>query len=319
MNPLPAPYSKHLPIIHHGLPRESAIAFSLDQLSSTDDRPNDSISDGVQSTSTSTATLSTGSTGTTLWLGAQVLSCYMACYPPRLSSIRTASTSKSNTNFKTNKPNKLPGLPRIIELGAGVGYLSLCMARWGYHVLATDVEPVLTRVLIPNIQRGMGVLSRVPGECGTVDVVKLDWEEANQRNEGEEREMNKWLDQIGMVDVIITSDTIYHPSLVYPLFKTIQSISMYNVDHQGRPPPVILALERRDGMMVDTAIQIAENLNVDVKRVGHGRVVKSVEKSGWNWDESDWQGVEIWKGRWKGDSTAQDVELDDEVDALTHS
>ncbi|KAK1926481.1 hypothetical protein DB88DRAFT_435470 [Papiliotrema laurentii] len=261
--PLPASSTKHLDVISHPLPRDALTVLPLEQLSSDPD-----------------SAKSTGTTGTTLWLGGQVLSCYLSSLP---------------------LPARSPAKPakRAIELGAGVGYLSLVLASLGYDVVSTDIPPVLETVLRPNVMVGLDVLRRSTAQTPVVQVCELDWTTttAHTVTPGADLDLS--------VDMIITSDTIYHPDLLPHLFRTIACISRSSLDNPQRstPPTVYLCLERRDSRMVDTALSRAAEFGLHLKRVGHGRVAKCVEKTGWGWAEEDWQGVEVYKGRWSQPDT----------------
>ena len=184
---------------------------------------------------------------------------------------------------------------KVLELGSGVGYLALCLCALGYDVIASDIEPVLSNVLRPNIIDGLGVIraSRGSGaraETDPIQVVPLDWEgEAFEQISAvmqEERE----------ISMIVSTDTIYHPPLVYPFFRAIASVS----ERMRTAPLVLLAIERRDGRMVDSALDMGRSMGIELKKVGKGRVEKAVEKAGWGWKAGiGWEGVEIWRGRWK--------------------
>lgn len=51
--------------------------------------------------------------------------------------------------------------------------------------------------------------------------------------------------------------------------------------------------------MIDTALERARSEGFEVKMVNKGRVGKSVER--WmGWGREEWEGVEVWKLRWKG-------------------
>ncbi|KAI6036121.1 hypothetical protein BKA83DRAFT_679355 [Pisolithus microcarpus] len=83
--------------------------------------------------------------GTALWLGAQLLSAYLA-----------AELKDVHSKLKTPKT-----LPRAVELGSGIGLTALALASLGYDVLATDIAYVCNSVLQPR--------------AGTVQVRELDW------------------------------------------------------------------------------------------------------------------------------------------------
>lgn len=291
--PLPASSTKHLDVVHHSLPRDHLTVFQLCQISATS-------STGRNGT---TESESTGTTGTTLWLGGQVLACYLSALAP------APSASASKTNVKC-----------AVELGAGVGYLSLVLASLGYDVTATDIPPVLDSVLAPNIAAGLDRLTRrvatpvfagkvpsrnlsrakdLPGRkeiIGRITARELDW-------------LNPDPDVEALrPDVIVTSDTIYHPVLVPALFGTIARLSASSVIAGKKPPTIYLCLERRDSRMVDSALSQAATFGIQLKRIGHGRVAKSVERAGWDWKDEDWEGVEVYKGKWTGShETEQDA------------
>jgi len=245
-----------------------------------------------------------------------------------------------------------------VELGAGVGYLSLVLASQGWDVVSTDIPPVLDIVLRPNIDEGEGALarmgsatplfsgkasknpraamseavssstgvspshgSRVDGKAaipasvidstadrsagnarvgkfaqtnpllGAVTVRELDWVAAADGSDA----------LLGLApDLIVTSDTIYHPALIPCLYGTMVCLSRNSVGSGRKAPTIYLCLERRDSRLVDSALEAASGYGIIFKRIGHGRVVRCVEKTGWGWNEEDWEGVEVYRGRWTG-------------------
>jgi hypothetical protein len=191
---------------------------------------------------------------------------------------------------------------RALELGAGVGYLSLCLAAWGYDMLATDVPPVLDSVLQSNVEEGVQLLRglRARGrDVGEIQVAKLDWEEAARwdglpwvNSDGESLQAGR-TDLGPPFDMIVTTDTLYAPSLVKPFWSTILHLSRF----QPSPPPVYIALENRDPGMIDSALDVGREMGFELKRIGAGRVGKAVENAGWRWEKRDWEGVEIWKAK----------------------
>ena len=275
---LPASETKHLAIIPHPLP-SSSIVVNLQQRSaaqfpvgnqSPDDRTLDESSTG-----------STGTTGTTLWLGAQVLACYLTANLPR------------GSYHDTKTPR------HALELGSGTGYVSLVLASTGYKVTATDIEPVLSSVLGPNVESGLRIIraeSLNPTNIGNVEVRELDWTTCDRAI--------STLDESVVVDVIVMSDTIYHPSLNPALFDTLRLISQRSMEgndaNDRKYPTIYLALERRDSAAIDSALGMAADMGFNLNRVGHGRVVKVVKGAGWGWSQEGWEGVEVWKGRWAG-------------------
>ncbi|KAF8543492.1 putative methyltransferase-domain-containing protein, partial [Trichophaea hybrida] len=86
-------------------------------------------------------------TGSTLWLGAQVLTIY-------LYSLYTPSTSSGK---------------RVLDLGAGIGLTSLALAALGWDVTSTDVSELVSGILQQNIEDPRNTTA------GTVTVQELDW------------------------------------------------------------------------------------------------------------------------------------------------
>ncbi|KAF4614812.1 hypothetical protein D9613_002958 [Agrocybe pediades] len=74
------------------------------------------------------------SNGTALWLGGQCLAMYLA---------------QMHAKFR---PSHLTRLPRVIELGSGIGLTALSLSSLGWDVLATDIPHVITSVLEKNIK-----------------------------------------------------------------------------------------------------------------------------------------------------------------------
>ncbi|KAL1408937.1 hypothetical protein Q8F55_005751 [Vanrija albida] len=236
--PLPAPATKHVPALQHALPR-SDVVLTLRQRTAT--------AEGTD----------TGTTGTTLWLGAQVLAAYLASLPPP------------------------PPGATALELGAGVGYLALCLAGAGYAVTATDVEPVLSSVLSPNLDAG----ARVLGANARVEAAELDW--VRVAAEG-------LPPSLVAPDIVVTTDTVYAPHLIAPLWATLAAVCA-----RGKPA-VYIALERRDPRMVDAGLEAGRDAGFELRRVAHGRVAKALDRAGWRWAPEDWAGVEVWRAKWRG-------------------
>jgi hypothetical protein len=202
-----------------------------------------------------------------------------------------------------------------------VGYLSLVLASLGYDVVATDIPPVLDCVLGPNIADGLDRLTR------RVATPVVSGKAPARAARAEDKAVTAVADRVGGItvreldwlspdcgaaqiqpDLIVTSDTIYHPALVPALFGTIARLSAASVSAGKKPPAVYLCLERRDSRMVDSALFQAASFGIQLKRIGHGRVAKSVERAGWGWKEEDWEGVEVYKGKWTGNgATERDV------------
>jgi predicted nicotinamide N-methyase len=188
-------------------------------------------------------------------------------------------------------------------------------------VTTTDIPPSLQSVLQPNIDRNV---SSHPGWTGTVQVKELDWFDYVASGDDSGRlaadNARRWVrqnvtDTITTIqqtmdtdgfDMIITTDTIYHPSLLVPLLATLRSFSLVS----SRPPTVYVALERRDPRLIAHALESAKDAGFEMKRIAQGRVEKCLAKSGWGgWlcdvdvgegGKKDWEGVEVWKWRFTG-------------------
>ncbi|KAL0240299.1 hypothetical protein I308_106549 [Cryptococcus tetragattii IND107] len=261
--PLPASHTKHIDLLSHPLPQDPSVVLSLKQISSS-------------------GSTSTGTTGTTLWLSGQVLSCYLSSLP-------------SSTPGKTL---------RVIELGAGIGYTSLVLASLGYQVTSTDIEPVFSSVLAPNLETGIDQLVRSELPCN-VEARKLDWMEVSQLHRGERSEKElEWVAE-GW-DMVVMTDTFYAPQILEPLWDTLIYLSSNSKSSPLSPkekkgkekcPPIYIALEVRDPAFISSALDIGRQKGFELKKIAARRVARDIER--WGWVKDDWEGVEVWKGRWK--------------------
>lgn len=226
--------------------------------------------------------------GTALWLAGQCLALYFAehhvpTYPPR---------------------------PRAIELGSGVGLTAwvlrqfnavsirsqlkinkrLALASLGWDVLATDIDLVISSVLSNNIRAN---LVQLPEHSGRVEVHELDWLVSPA----------EWKWDIASnppYDLIYAADTIYKSELVEPLLRTIHALSTLSRSSSAPPrsPLILLCIERRDPPLVDRLLDDARNIwNFSVERIPRKRLSKALDKHGAQWDNADWEGIELWKLR----------------------
>ncbi|GMK54207.1 hypothetical protein CspeluHIS016_0107930 [Cutaneotrichosporon spelunceum] len=254
MDVLPAPSTKHVATLHTRLPNGAEVTVRQQAVDV----------DGTR----------LGTTGTTLWLGAQVLSAYLA----------------SAIEFK-------PQRGRALELGAGVGYLALTAASLGYDVVTSDIEPVVSCVLAPNA-------AAAPRGCGRIEAREIDWFDAvraaERRSGGDEGELEgstslALLD--AQYDLVLTTDTIYAPEMTPALWAALERAAAPRPGR--RTPTVYIGLERRDPRVVDAALEMGRQRGCTMRRVAHGRVVKALERAGWHWAPEDWEGIEVWKGKWR--------------------
>lgn len=209
---------------------------------------------------------------------------------------------------------------------------SLSLASLGYDVLATDTMHVCASVLRSNINANAHL---VPGR---VRVRELDWgadstgwiwdnpvsitspAPSSFPRGGDSRDF-----LAPPFDLIVSSDTIYDTALVAPLFETIRALSalssatpvlsppssLLSIEVPPAPPskspgtptckpPVIyLAVERRDPTFITTAFRRAgEEWGLLFQRVPEKRLRRA--GVGVGWDAGEWEGVEVWRGRWDG-------------------
>lgn len=297
---LPAPSTKHVATLHTRLPRGDSVTLRQQAVEASGSR--------------------LGTTGTTLWLGAQVLSAYLnvAISPKgddegaRTSNVGAKGTSAPNGDGAGEVAQPKPRRPRALELGAGVGYLALTVASLGYDVTTTDIEPVLSRVLAPNV-------AVAPRGGGVIEARELDWFDAvdsaptkdddrapqpppqgtssssSARGNPSSQSSLALLD--AEYDMVVTTDTIYAPNMTPALWAAIERVCS---PREGRRTPTLyIALERRDPRVVDAALEMGRAKGCTLRRIAQGRLVKALERAGWHWNPEDWEGVEVWKGRWR--------------------
>ncbi|WWC86992.1 uncharacterized protein L201_001873 [Kwoniella dendrophila CBS 6074] len=300
--PLPASQTKHLTNLSHPLtPPNQQINVTLNQISSIPS--SDGSSDG-----------STGTTGTTLWLSSQILSLY-------LSSVLAASSATSKIE-SLNAIQK--GKKRVFELGGGIGYSTLNILSLGYGVTSTDIEPVLSKVLKPNVENGKRTLKNngFNIDDNDIQIKGLDWcriaklyDDNTQKDGSITKVIPTEFDYLEKgFDIIIMSDTFYSLELIEPLWKTLLFISLSSFDRSpphdgntttnnntstGRYPVIYIGLERRDPKLIDTALEHGKRLKFDLKKINKSRLNKEIQ-SNWNkWNADDWNDIEIWKCRYK--------------------
>jgi predicted RNA methylase len=112
---------------------------------------------------------------------------------------------------------------RVVELGAGVGLLSIALAAFGCRVLSTDVAPVAKGLMGDNVARNTGAaaceplrsgvwnhLRPVGSRGGAVGTAALNWLEPL------EDQFDEPLD----ADFVVAADTLWLESLVAPFVNT---------------------------------------------------------------------------------------------------
>jgi len=122
--------------------------------------------------------------------------------------LRTWEASLRLSEYFLQKPELCRG-KNIIELGAGIGLLSLICAKLGAKsVIATDVNPDVIERLNLNIESNRNILNK---ENLTIPQArKLDWNEKNLD-----------ITLYKCLDLIICADVIYNPENIEPLVNIL--------------------------------------------------------------------------------------------------
>ncbi|EPQ26361.1 uncharacterized protein PFL1_06009 [Pseudozyma flocculosa PF-1] len=190
------------------------------------------------------------STGSSLWLSSQVLASHLISL-----SFRHSGTIAAAQQDQQGRDGRR-GRRTAIELGSGTGLLSLLLARLGWHVIATDIQPVLSTVLRRNT-RTARFLPAMATSGGKLEVRQLDWTcpphdwdwsrrgniagPPNHGGGGVDQYQDQHLDDeddyadvtrtlrategtTPDFDLILTADTVYEPSLVRPLIRALSHL-----------------------------------------------------------------------------------------------
>jgi len=171
----------------------------------------------------------------------------------------------------------------------------------GWDVVATDLPNILSTVLDSNISNN---LANLPPSSGAIQSRELDWTVppnewiwdhdyiiASPRAVSPSHTVDDLLKP--PFDLIISSDTLYNPDLIYPLFRTLHALSCNPISGH---PVIYLCIERRDPNLIDRALlEARETWGFRTERIPHKKVAKVMEKATLNWDREDWEGIEIWK------------------------
>lgn len=225
--------------------------------------------------------------GTTLWLGGQILSYYLA------SVLATGDD---------------PHRKRAIELGSGIGLTALVLHSLGWNVCATDVEPVLSTVLKPNIMFNNQSTSSHLLECKELDWMvppaEWTWDAPNSITGASAEDPTS---SEPSFDLIVTADTLYISELVTPLLRSLHHLAKLSLAASSgkHSCPVYVSVERRDPQLMDRAFDECRTVwGFEVERVRATKIKKALERAGVVWvrDKSVWEGVEIWKMRLRRDT-----------------
>ncbi|GAA5992484.1 hypothetical protein JCM10908_000842 [Rhodotorula pacifica] len=141
--------------------------------------------------------------------------------------LRTWQACVALSNHLLANPAVVQPHNRILELGAGVGLLSLVCAKLSAttRITATDVDEKVLEILEANIAEN-GLQDRVRARS-------LDWEWAPDPPRGSTTELDQWEAAVwgesglnaqkrdGRASLILGADIVYDPSLVGPLSATL--------------------------------------------------------------------------------------------------
>ncbi|KAI0737668.1 hypothetical protein BC629DRAFT_1687283 [Irpex lacteus] len=239
------------------------------------------------------------SNGTALWMGGQVLSAWL-----------------HEHYCKRHRSRKSARRPRVIELGSGIGLTALAMCSLGWDVFATDLPAVVDSVLLQNIATN---LPNLPAGSGTIEVRILDWNvppvewiwQDNRVIGSETRKPSEYnAPQLAPAfDLIISADTVYSPSLVAPLLRTIDHLSTLTSGDEAtrtQQPAIFVCLERRDPIVIEQLLDEAKK-TYTVEQVPERTMLQAMEKNGLAWIKDDWDGLEIWSFRPSGTGQRESV------------
>ncbi|KAG8899072.1 hypothetical protein FRB99_006953 [Tulasnella sp. 403] len=246
------------------------------------------------------------SNGTGLWLGSQCLSLY-------LSDIEQSLLKSVKARRKVENTTTAERPPRAIELGSGIGLGALALSSSGWDVLATDTDFIVRSVLQPNVTTNTSLSSgrvRAKELDWTTPPLEWRWDNPSSVTCSAEKEAINEVDDIAMptidppFDLIISSDTIFSAELAPCLLRTMAHLSKISrvppasAETPGGKayyPPVYLAIENRDPLLVAKTLNEArEEWGFGLTRVPHTKVSATLKTGGVDWDEEEWEGVEIW-------------------------
>nr|PNR56969.1 hypothetical protein PHYPA_003962 [Physcomitrium patens] len=113
-------------------------------------------------------------------------------------------------DYLVSHSNVLDGVS-VIELGSGVGLNGLLCARYSRHVVMTDHNTTVLKVMKKNVELQGDTLQ------SKVDCEELDW--GNEVHVGHIKETYP-----DGFDLILGADICYHQSAVKPLFATVKAL-----------------------------------------------------------------------------------------------
>lgn len=206
-----------------------------------------------------------------------------------------------------------PFLPSLVSLPLTLplaGLLSLSLHGMGYDVVSTDIKFVAQGILRANLSRNRSTALSAPTlEARTLDWFSppssWDWTSASitpsSRPTPPSSSTPTFLQP--PFDLILTTDSVYDPSLSTPLLRTLHALSTPPLSPS--PPPIYLSLEVRDPDLISSFLESArKEWGFKCVKVEWGRLERLVGREGdggMGWKEEDWDGVEVWKLKWVGE------------------
>ncbi|KAI7956108.1 hypothetical protein MJO29_007507, partial [Puccinia striiformis f. sp. tritici] len=239
---------------------------------------------------------------------------YGSCQKSLVESSRSGGGNRcsidSNKLLLRAAQSELKYLSRLSGSGARAGLLSITLSALSYTVLATDIEPSLSQILLPNVRDWM----EDNPSAGKICTCQLDWNlepdcqsictafssdanleltsDLNLPTESNEQ-VRISVRQDGLpttsIDLIVSADTVYTVELIRPLLTTLTKLTTMSL----KQPLIYIALERRDPNLVDSFFRIAVEMGFRATQVEHNRLRKWVDSMGWI--DGDWEAVEVWK------------------------
>jgi predicted nicotinamide N-methyase len=174
----------------------------------------------------------TNESGTTVWHSGRILSQYL----------KRLGTKKSD-------PLKPLSGQSVVDLGSGTGIVGLSAAALGADAYLTDVEAVVNEgTLAQNVQRNSSVRN------GSCSVYVLDWNDSLV----DSCPANFGLPLPESIDLVTGADITYHRNAIKPLVSTISKLG---------PRKVLIALERRDPLVIEEFLQRLKDEGYDAKKV----------------------------------------------------
>lgn len=180
------------------------------------------------------------------------------------------------------------------------GLLPLSLHHSGMDCVATDIASVAV-LLDMNLctANRSGALDAPALEARSLDwfVNPVEWNWARRDITGSGVDKDDVSSLLAPpFDFIVTTDSVYHPSLTQPLLRALHALSTPPYAPSTKPPPIYLALEARDPDLIAAFLDSARtDWAFKCSRTDNARLEKLLGKGGLGWSADDWEGVQVWK------------------------